>query len=368
MTPTTDIRLFDDFDRPWITSLLDLVAAHVGRPWRVLLDRIEHSDLEVHPSRIATVVRAVRRLSGGKAERARIARAVRALVLGHPAIGADERDVRLAAAAAKLGLPPNEVEPLLWADLALERPVTLPESPLRVDALLAFANLDRIQRSVRRARSMTLRVRGPANELIRTVARYGLIAKVTREAGRTAETVLEITGPLALFHHTTVYGKALAQLVPLLAEHAQFTLEMSCDFDGIERTLRVAPPLQLPTVPASRRAPGPGERLARDLERAGHAVDRAPDPIIAGDDVLFSELAVTVGDRRWLIEVAGFSTAEHLTYKLERYELAGIADVVLCVDVERSTEILDDPRVVPFKKRVDARALVGRLSNPAVPS
>ena len=77
---------------------------------------------------------------------------------------------------------------------------------------------------------------------------------------------------------------------------------------------------------------------------------------------------MTIDDRRWLIEVVGFSTAEHLTYKLERYELAGISDVALCVDVERSTELLEDPRVVPFKKQVDARALVGRLSNPAVPS
>ncbi len=130
MNAASDIRLFDDFDRPWIASLLELVAAHVGRPWRVLLDRIEHSDLEAHPSRISTVVRAIRRLCGGKAERARVARAVRALVLGHPALDVDERDARLAIAAAKLGLPANEVEPLLWADLALERPVALPDGPI----------------------------------------------------------------------------------------------------------------------------------------------------------------------------------------------------------------------------------------------
>ncbi len=354
---TSEIRLFDDLDRPWIASLLDLVSAHLGQPWRVLLDRIEHSDLEIHPSRISTVVRAIRRLTGGKAERSRVARSVRAIVLGHPALDVDERDARLAAAAARLGLPPNEIEPLLWADLAMERPVTLPDGPPQITTLLAHANLDRVQRAVRRARSVRLAVRGPANDLVRAITRFGLIAKVTVEDG---ETVFDITGPLALFHATTVYGRALAQLVPLLAEQEHFQLDIDCQFDGADRMLTVAPPLPLPTIRPSRTAPTPGERLARDLERVGHVVDRSPDPIAIGDDVMFPELAVTVDERRPLVEIVGFSTAEHLTYKLERYAAAKVV-VVLCVDVERCAELLDDPRVIPFKKRIDAAALVQQL-------
>ena len=376
MNAASDIRLFDDLDRPWITSLLELVTNHLGKPWRVLLDRIEHSDLEVHPARVSTVVRAIRRLTGGKAERGKVARAVRALVLGHPALDVDERDARLAAAAARLGLEPADIEPLLWADLALERPVAFASGPPRIDSLLAFANLDRVQRYVRRARSLKLRVRGPANELVRTVARYGLIAQIRRgsvsgsalsdHAAR--ETILDVTGPLALFHSTTVYGKALAQLVPLLAEQPDFTLEIECEFDGAPRTLGVAPPIRLPSVPASKRAPSAGERLARDLERLGYAVDREPDPIAAGADLLFSELAVEVHGRRWLIEIVGFSTAEHLAYKLERYAAAGIANVIVLADLERSAELLDDSRIVPFKRRIDATALVEQLGNRAVPS
>lgn len=387
MNAATEIRLFDDLDRGWIASLLALVTAHVGKPWRVLLDRIERSDLEVHPSRVATVVRAIRRSSGGTAERARVARAVRGLVLGRPALDADERDARLAAAAAKLGIPANELEPLLWADLALERPVALADGPPSIDTLLAQSNLDRIQRAVRRARSVTIRVRGPANELVRTIARYGLIARVRRgrseasrsdasrgEASRASrvdgdahETILEVAGPLALFHHTTVYGKALAQLVPLLAEQSDFTLEVSSEFDGVERTLTVAPPLRLPAVRPSRAAPNAAERLARDLERSGHVVDRTPTPIAVEDDLLFAELAVEVAGHRRLVEVLGFSTAEHLTYKLERYALAGIEDIVLCVDVDRSAELVDDRHVLPFRRRVDSKELVV-LMNEAVSS
>lgn len=352
-----EIRLFDDADRGWIASLIDLVSTHRGKPWRVLIDRIEHSDLEIHPSRINAIVRAIRRITGGKAERARVARAVRALVLGHPALDADERDARLAAAAAKLGVPPNEIESLLWADLAMERPVTLPDGPPRIETLLAHANLDRVQRAVRRARSIRLSVRGPANELVRTSNRFGLIAKITYEDG---DTVFDITGPLALFHATTVYGRALAQLVPLLAEQEHFQLDIACEFDGVERMLSVAPPLRLPAVRPSRMAPSQGERLARDLERAGHVVDRTPDPIAIGDDVIFPELSLELDGRRHLIELVGFSTAEHLAYKLERYATAKV-DVVLCVDLERCAELLDDRRVIPFKKRVDAGSVVEQL-------
>jgi len=356
----SEIRLFDDLDRLWIASLLDLVVTHLGKPWRVVLDRIEHSDLEVHPSRVSTVVRAIRRLTGGKVERTRVARAVRALVLGHPALGLDERDARLAAAAARLGLPPDEVEPLLWADLAMERPVTLPHGPPPIEVLLAHANLDRIQRAVRRARSVRIEVAGNAHQLVRAIARFGLIMRVSASD---ATTTLEVTGPLALFHATTVYGRALAQLVPLLAGHQQFRLEIDCEFDGVERTLRVEPPLRLPTIGPSRRAPSVVERLARDLERTGCVVDREPAPIVVGNDRLFSELAVEIDGRRRVVEIVGFSTAEHLTYKLERYAAAGVADVVLCVDLERSAEPLADARVMLFKRQIDAAALVDRLSS-----
>ncbi|MBA2544630.1 MAG: DUF790 family protein [Deltaproteobacteria bacterium] len=369
----TEIRLFDQRDVPWIGSLLDLIVHSLGQPWRVLLERVAHADLEAHPSRVQTVLRAVRRLTGGKAERTRVARDLRALVLGHPALDRDARDARLSIAATTLGVSRSDVESLLWADLALERPVVLPSGRPPEAALIAHANLDRIQRAVRRARSVQIRAWDRANDLVRTVARYGLISHVSR--GARGETILDVTGPLALFHTTTVYGSALAQLVPLLAEQPHFELDAVCEFDGIEQTLRVEPPLLLPAVRPSRRAPSIAERLARDLQKAKYVVEREPSPLEAGDELVFPDLAIdiAVGDaasdmaagspgagfERWWIEIVGFSTAEYLTYKLDRYQAAGVERIVLLVDADRTTELLDHPRVLPFRRRVPLDLLEG---------
>jgi predicted nuclease of restriction endonuclease-like RecB superfamily len=361
---TSEIRLFDDRDMPWIGSLLDLISRSLGQPWRVLLERVEQADFATHPSRVQTVLRAMRRMTGGKAERKRVARDVRALVLGQPALDCDARDIRLAVAGAQLGIPPAEVESLLWADLALERPVVLPSGRPPESTLIAHANLDRIQRAVRRARSVQIRAWDRANELVRTVARYGLIAHISR--GSRGETLLDVTGPLALFHTTTVYGSALAQLVPLLAEQQRFELDVVCEYDGIEEALRVEPPLRLPAVRPSRRAPSVAERLARDLEKAKYVVEREPAPLAASDELVFPDLAVEIGGPdatplKWFVEIVGFSTAEYLAYKLERYQAAGIERVVLCVDAGRAAELLDHPRVIPFAKRVDATKLVEQV-------
>ena len=95
-----------------------------------------------------------------------------------------ERHARLATAAAELGTTPEDVESLLWADLAMERPVVLPDGRPAETELAAFANLERIQRALRRAHDLQLRVWDQAHELVRMVARYGLIAQIRRESER----------------------------------------------------------------------------------------------------------------------------------------------------------------------------------------
>ena len=69
------------------------------------------------------------------------------------------------------GLAPADVERLLWADLAMERPVALPRGRPAEHALAAVANLERLQRAVRRAHEVELRVSAIATALVRSAAR-----------------------------------------------------------------------------------------------------------------------------------------------------------------------------------------------------
>lgn len=353
--PVTVLRLFDGEDAPWVERVLDVVERSLGEPWRVLLERLEHAPIRASSARIMAIVSALRRVTGGRAERAKIARKLRGTVLGPPALDRDARDARLAAAAAELGLDPRDVESLLWADLALERPVLLPSGRPPARTLIAFANVDRIQRCVRRADDLELRVWDDANSLVRMAARCGLIASVTRADD--GATVLALAGPLAMFHATSVYGRALAALVPLLADHRRFRLDVHCDLASGRRTLRVEPPVELPPAPPPRRkAPTFAERLARDLAGAGCTVEREPPPIASGAHVLFPELAFDHGGRRTRVEIVGFSTAAYLRDKLARYRAAAVP-VVLCVDAKRAPPDLahdGEAAIVTFTRRIDA--------------
>src|SRR5205814_158442 len=104
---------------------------------------------------------------------------------------------------------------------------------------------------------------------------------------------------------------ALAALVPVLADYPRFDLDVHCELHGAEAHLRVAPPVLLPAGTAPpQRATSPAERLARDLEVRGQAVQREPPPIASGEHLLFPELAITRGDATWLVEILGFSTED----------------------------------------------------------
>lgn len=360
----SDVRLFDDRDLPWIAELLRLVEQCVGQPWRVLLERIEHAPLRVGsrpvpPRSRQAITNALRRVLGGRAERTRIARRLRASVLGHPALDRPARETRIAAAAAHLGIAPGDVESLLWADLARERPVVLPARRPDPATLAAFANVDRIGREVRRAREIELRVWDNAHGLVRLAARCGLITRIAREQAGALR--LRIAGPLALFHATTVYGRALGALVPLLVEHPRFELDIHCEYASGPCTRRVTPPLRLPPYTARLR-PSPADRLARDLEAREHHVDREPPPICVAEQVMFPDLAIDHAGVRWLVEVIGFSTAEYLADKLAMYRAAG-AHVILCVDAKRSI-VEEHPSVLAFTGRIDADDLVQIMEGP----
>lgn len=355
-------RLYDEGDLPWIAQLLNVVEHSVGEPWRVLVERVEYAPLRVHPSHRAAMLQALRRVLGGASQRARIARRARTLVLGPPALDPVERHTRLATAAATLGTTPEDVESLLWIDLAMERPVILPEGRPAETELAAFANLERIQRCVRRAHDLQLRVWDRATELVRTVARYGLISQIRCDGDAT---VLDVMGPLALFHATIVYGRALAQLVPLLAEHPRFELDIRCRMSGEEARLHVAPPVWLPPAPVSRRVPSAAERLASDLELLGHAVEREPPPIASGAHLLFPDLALDHsggrGGARWFIEVLGFATHEYLAAKLDRYRGAGVPRVVLCTDLATAPGCDFAAQVCGFTRHVDVDDLLATI-------
>lgn len=366
-------------DMPWLGALTDTVVRHAGQPWRLALEAIETgtwmtdapAPREVPTRRVNAAVAALRRMLAGRAYNIALARKARSLVLGLPALTAEAREARVACAAVVLDLTPRELEQVLWADLPRERPIELPTGRPDELRVAAAANVGLVQRALRRAHAIELGIRGDAGPVLRGAAARGLLVTAgEREttatepgATRIRETVLDIVGPLALCHGTTVYGRALGTLVPLLGACDDFTLTIRAEARGQAYELSLASPALLPAGPAARPW-AVVEQLARDLERLGIAVVRSPAAIASGGALVCPDLGVEVGGRVVWIEIVGFWTPEYLARKIARYRAAGAGEVVLCVDSTRACDDDDPPAgasLVRFERRIHAGALAQLL-------
>jgi uncharacterized protein len=181
--------------------------------------------------------------------------------------------------------------------------------------------------------------------------------------------VIDISGPLALFHHTEVYGRALASLVPRVAWCNEFELTAECALGQGKHlstfVLRSGDPIGAGDE-LSRYDSRVEERFARDFGRLAPDWDliREPHPVDTGGSLAFPDFELihrADPTRRWLLEIIGFWTADYLAKKLERLRASGLRHLILCIDERRQCEgeaFPEDARVIRYKSKVDPRAVL----------
>jgi predicted nuclease of restriction endonuclease-like RecB superfamily len=357
------LNLLGEHDTPWISRVLDEVEATVGLASRELADRMSRLEVRTAPARRHAVMAGMRRWLGRRNGRGMLASRVRQRVLGPPALTAGERERRITEAALALELTPPELEEALWSDLPSERTVTMPRGRPGELAVAAAANAEILKTALRRTHRVRIEVWGNARPVFRAAALQGLLATASARGERS---LLEISGPLALFHRTTVYGRAMGALVGALAWCERFTLELRLDVGLV----RVSSPVLLPAPPPPRRYDSVLEaRFARDFARhvpAWRAI-REPAAVAAGDHLLFPDFVLEHRDdprRRWWLEILGFWTADYLAHKLARYREAELPNVILCLDADRAVspdELPADARIVRFHRRIDVEHVLGLI-------
>lgn len=352
------LQLLYEGDVPWITALIDELEGAVGRPWHELLERIERLPVRVAAARRTAVLEALRKSLGGREAGALKAAVVRRHLLGRSALDASAREKRLRRAAAALAVDVADLEPALWADLPGERLVVMRDGRPSALALAAAANLSIVQSALMRCHGLRLQLTRNARAIARTAAIRGLLA-TARRRGDAVE--LDVSGPLSLFHRTTVYGRALGSIVPHLAWCERFRLDARCDLGRGPATLRLQPPIMLPAGHEPRRYDSKLEaRFAADMARQAPQwrVLREPSPIDAGTHLAFPDFMLEHRDmpeRRWWVEIVGFWRSDYLTAKMATYRAAKLSNVILCIDAQRAVEDSDlprDARIVRFEKRV----------------
>ncbi len=279
--------------------------------------------------------------------------------------GRFDRSAVLAAGATLLGLPPAAADEQMFADLPGERRIRVPNPLPDVQALVARTNLALAQGLLRLASEVVIEIYGNSRAVIRQVRLRRLLCSV-RRAGR-GGIRLEVSGPFSLFRHTTMYGRALASILPLLPWCTRFDLEARCVLRGRAVSVHLGPGDPIaggdPPRPYDSRLE---ERFARDFTRANLDWDlvREPEPVEAGELLIFPDFEVVHrqdGSRRFLLEIVGFWTPDYLHEKLARLRALPQIPLVLCIDRGLNCSAADLPphaRVVWFKKRIDPRSVL----------
>ena len=364
-------------DLPWLRALLDLQAAWAGRPRRELRERLrEPLPHAPDPHRLAMAHRVLEALApaaprAARLDPRRVRQAVFLAAARHP-----RRQEAIEAAAAALEVDPGVVLPLLFADLAGERPVPAPPPELTPDQLLLRTNLALVQGLLLRALEVRIEAQGNARALVRQAHLAGLICDVRRDPPRDL-TVLRVSGPAALFRRTLLYGRALAGLAPLLPWCLRWSLDAWLELPEGEARLRLATGAPLWTAAEPRRFDSKLEaRLARDLQRLAPEWElvREPEPVDAGQGLCFPDFLLQHRHepaRRAWIEVVGFWTPDYLQRKLRQLRAAGLPNLILCVDEQLACAgqaLPADARLITFRGRVPAERvleLACALTSPA---
>lgn len=375
--PSSDVAVspvvphfLDERDHPWLRYLIEEYERFIGQPQRNLDARLRQPlPCESPPEKLKLAIEALIRAQRGRRSRTSAAvppKRARALVFGEAARTSTSAETTLSTVAESLGVTVSALRDSLFADLPGERLVAACTRPVSATELASRANLALVQRLLCRAAALRIDVEGNTRALVRQAKWRGLICTVgERPEGGGAS--LEISGPFALFRHTGLYGRALGELIPLLAWCSRFRLVADCVVDGRRRTLRLATgdpifPGDAPRQYDSRLE----ERFAREFRRAAPDWDivREPEPIAAGDTLIFPDFAVRRRlnpGPRWLLEIVGFWTPDYVARKLGLYHKARVANLILCIDEARNCAGADIPtgaRIVRFRRRVDPAAVL----------
>jgi predicted nuclease of restriction endonuclease-like RecB superfamily len=270
----------------------------------------------------------------------------------------------------------DQLEESLFADLPGERRVAAPPQLISPLELALRVNLALTQGLIYRASSVTIEAEGQARALVRHAKLRGLICMVD-ESGKSGVPQLQISGPLALFRRTLLYGRALGELIPLLSWSRHFRLQATCLLDGARLRLALSSgdPI-FPSLEPRRFDSRLEERFAHDFARLARDWDviREPEPVRAGNAIIFPDFALchrAQSGRRWLLEILGFWTPEYLDRKLAQYRLAGLPNLILCIDEQRDCAAGDLPvgaHVVRYRRRINAASvydLIAKIEPPA---
>ena len=352
-------------DEPWIHLLINELDALVGRTQGDAASILGSKTAEIaaHHGVPVAAVRGVRhlleRLWRERPAAGVPSREIRRVVFELGADPATPRDDVLRRAARILGIKPEQVSEGMFADSSSERRLSAPrEEPLPRDLIDEY-NLALIQGFLLRSEQIVLHVGPHAAPILRAVKHKGLMYSFNLEArGAT----ITLPGPVSLVRQTVRYGRALAGLLPSVADTPDWSLDAKCSMGG--KLVRFHADASDPIAAAALQDGNHSveRRLFAHFRRLGSdwSIFPAAQVVRADGAMFFPDVVLERGMDRILVEIIGFHTAPYLEAKLQALRSAGLSSVLLCVDDSLACSehgALEEDALFHFQKRIE----VGRL-------
>ena len=382
-------------DHAWLRALIDEYERGIGSKRSELFTRLKEPLATPAPrAKQRWAVEVLQRLTEGRAKAAIPPRDARWATFAAAATATAPRGEVLKGASLLLGTDAESLQAALFADLRSESTACVLPAGLSPEKIALDANLRLVGSWMQRARGVRITAWGNTRALVRQARLHGLICNIRRAAppdtasaaaaaavasgldavteGPTEGVELEISGPLALFRHTLIYGRALSALIPRALWCHRFELRADCQTGSASAiatlTVRTGDPLRV----GRELAPYDSQveaRFAKDFCKAAPDwnVIREPRPVESFGSLIFPDFELVQRrdpTRRWLLEIVGFWTPKYLEEKLRKLRAARLENVLLCIDQERGcsdAELPKDAKIIRYRRSIDVRAVLAVL-------
>ncbi|HMI82851.1 MAG TPA: DUF790 family protein, partial [Polyangiaceae bacterium] len=286
-------------------------------------------------------------------------REIRRVVFELGATRATPRDEVIRRAAKILNISPEQVSERLFADSASERRLSAPAEEPTPYAIIDAHNFALAQEFLLRSEEVVMHVGAHAAPVLRVAKQKGLMYSF---ALGPRGGVITLPGPVSLIRQAVRYGRALASLLPTIAEVPEWSLEAKCWIGGKMARFQADALDPIVAAPAKDLDNAVERRLFNDFRRLGSnwSIAHAKEPLRGEDFTFFPDFTVERGGDRVHLEIVGFHTSAYLAAKLAALRNAGLSSVLLCVDETLACSEGADvvgAEVFRFEKRVE----VGRL-------
>ena len=389
------LHYLTETDYAWLRALIDEYERGVGSKRSELFTRLKEPLTTPAPkAKQRWAAEVLQRLTEARAKAAVPPREARWAAFTTAANTSAPRGKVLENAGLLLGTDAESVEAALFADLRRESTTCPLPAELSPEKIALDANLRLVSSWMQRARGVRITAWGNTRALVRQARLHGLICNIRRTAppdtasaaagaavasgldavteSPTEGVELEISGPLALFRHTLIYGRALSALIPRALWCHRFELRADCQTGSAAAiatlTVRTGDPLRV----GRELAPYDSQleaRFAKDFRKAAPDwnVIREPRPVESLGSLIFPDFELVHRHdptRRWLLEIVGFWTPKYLEEKLRKLRAARLQNVLLCIDQERGcsdAELPKDAKIIRYRRRIDVHSVLAVL-------